>query len=218
MSGLLIKDLLNLNSNKRIYVSLIIIIIFFTVMNQGGINFTSVYIPVLCMMLTISTFSYDEYSKWDRYALALPLTRRDLVKGRYLFAIIVLSISMIFTIGLTIFNQSVFKSGGTISDVLVLPLIITLVTGLMIAVVFPLLYKFGAEKGRLMLMIVYGIIGALGFIAGYLIKEIRIDFSSAGTVLTLLLNYGVYILLILSVLAFYVSYRLSEKIFQAKEF
>ncbi|MPM71799.1 hypothetical protein SDC9_118770 [bioreactor metagenome] len=88
----------------------------------------------------------------------------------------------------------------------------------MIAVVFPLLYKFGAEKGRLMLMIVYGIIGALGFIAGYLIKEIRIDFSSAGTVLTLLLNYGVYILLILSVLAFYVSYRLSEKIFQAKEF
>lgn len=111
MLGLIIKDILNLSSNKRIFVTLLIMFTFVGFMSNGLPNYLSIYLPILCLMLAISTFSYDEYSKWDRYVLALPLSRKDIVRSRYMFSLVLLVLSFLFNIQfnlliIIVFNQS----------------------------------------------------------------------------------------------------------------
>jgi hypothetical protein len=40
------------------------------------------------LMLPISSFSYDELARWDKYAAALPVSRRGVVGSKYLLALI----------------------------------------------------------------------------------------------------------------------------------
>ena len=47
-------------------------------------------VEVIVMVLPISSFSYDEAAKWDRYAAVLPVGRTAVVKARYLFLLLVL--------------------------------------------------------------------------------------------------------------------------------
>ena len=49
------------------------------------------------MMITITSFSYDALAKWDRYALSLPLTRKDIVAGKYLLSIILCLLATILS-------------------------------------------------------------------------------------------------------------------------
>ena len=50
------------------------------------------------MMIFITTFSYDEYNSWDAYAISMPVSRKDIVKSKYIASIILIFIAVIFTI------------------------------------------------------------------------------------------------------------------------
>ena len=72
MKGLIAKDFLNL---KRYSFTLILILLLygaiFLPMENGG--FAAVA-TVLCTMMVITTLSYDEMAKWDKYVLTMPIT------------------------------------------------------------------------------------------------------------------------------------------------
>ena len=56
------------------------------------------FVPVfLSTMLFMSTFSYDDYNKWDAYACTFPSGRTNIVKAKYLASLILTVIAIIIT-------------------------------------------------------------------------------------------------------------------------
>ena len=87
MTGLMVKDFLVMRKSIKTY---ILFLAFYFVMAALGIfpiSFITAMVQIIIMMLPLSAFSYDELSKWDRYAFSLPLGRRAVAGARYLFAL-----------------------------------------------------------------------------------------------------------------------------------
>ena len=86
IKGLLKKDLYNLSSYKA---SLIVIILFcgIAIIGTESINLAPIIIGVIVGMISLSTFSYDEISKSNRYILTLPTNRKEIVAEKYILAI-----------------------------------------------------------------------------------------------------------------------------------
>lgn len=154
MRGLILKDILTLRKYSN---SVIAIIGFFTIFsfttNDSGV--ISGMIVFLFAMMAITSFSYDELAKWDVYALSLPVSRKDVVFGKYLLAVLLTTIGTLLAVlaGLLI---SIFKSTSN-SELLVSCYGLFCASIIFISVLFPLIYKFGIERARILILIVFAI-------------------------------------------------------------
>ena len=73
MLGLIKKDFLLIKANLK---SLsIIFIVFIVMMFQGSFDVAFV-MPLLGIMMFISTFSYDDFNHWNSYAITFPNARK----------------------------------------------------------------------------------------------------------------------------------------------
>ncbi len=141
MKGLLIKDVLNLRPQFRIYI--IILLIWFAIaLFRADCTFFSGVMVMFVVMLPINTIAYDEKAGWDKFALTMPLSRDDIVLAKYLFMICTITaIAVITFIGNLIITRDVAESAGVMLYAMPVGLILD-------AVIIPLLLKFGVEKGR----------------------------------------------------------------------
>lgn len=141
MKGLLIKDVLNLRPQFRIYI--IILLIWFAIaLFRADHTFFSGVMVMFVVMLPINTIAYDEKAGWDKFALTMPLSRDDIVLAKYLFMICTITaIAVITFIGNLIITRDVAESAGVMLYAMPVGLILD-------AVIIPLLLKFGVEKGR----------------------------------------------------------------------
>ena len=161
MLGLIKKDLLMIKGNMR-QVMLFLIVFLILALQENNII---VIVPVfVSMMIFITTFSYDEYNKWDAYAITLPISRKDIVKSKYITSVILWLIALLVTVVIVgimgVFEQNIdyFEMFG-----MILGCVFSIV--LLEAIMFPLIFKFGVEKGRIGLFVgVFAIAGLLGFI------------------------------------------------------
>jgi len=88
MIGLLLKDLYAMRQYGR---TMLVMLAFFAVISAGLDNpatFFEGFFILMSMMLTITSFSYDALAKWDRYALSLPVTRKEIVGEKYLLSLV----------------------------------------------------------------------------------------------------------------------------------
>lgn len=154
MKGLLLKDFINLLKSSR---TIFIIIAFFIVFGFS-VGETTDYIQgmivLFCSMMVINSFSYDSAAKWDKYVLALPVTRKDVVLSKYILALILTGagtgISLFMSIGIGLMNDS----GGGL-EILAECYALFAVSMLFLYLLLPLIFKFGVEKSRLLLMVIY---------------------------------------------------------------
>ena len=49
------------------------------------------------IMIPMVAMSYDDKSKWDRYALTMPVSRRDMVLSKYLLALAFAAFALLIT-------------------------------------------------------------------------------------------------------------------------
>ena len=95
MKGLIKKELLMIKGNLK-YALLFLVVFIIISLEDASIIY---YIPTfISMMIFITTFSYDEYNSWDAYAISMPVSRKDIVKSKYIASIILIFIAVIFTI------------------------------------------------------------------------------------------------------------------------
>ena len=72
MTGLLLKDILNLKSNFKTLIPITVFYIFLLKLLGGN----GLYRGIAAFMFAneaIASFSYDYMAKWDKYALSLPI-------------------------------------------------------------------------------------------------------------------------------------------------
>lgn len=149
MKGLIFKDFNNLMKQYRV---LLLLIIFYLVisMSSEDANFFGGVVTILMVMQIITTLSYDEKSKWDRYALTMPISRSDLVFSKYILGLILLAIA--FAIN---FIFRVIAGVGHPLEALLVSLSTTGVGLFFMFLILPVLFNFGVEKGRYITMLIF---------------------------------------------------------------
>lgn len=145
MKGLLLKDWYALRGQAG---RLFFLIALYIVIGEFSAGIGSIGI-LLCAMLPTSCLAYDERAKWDRYALSMPLSVKDLVVSKYLLGYLMLGAGAalkLLVIVLPIGNGSDFVS-----------FVLTIAAALLyLALQLPILFKFGTESGRIWMMIISG--------------------------------------------------------------
>ena len=99
MLGLIKKDFLLIKANLKSMI--IIFVIYIMLAFQGTFDVTFI-IPLIGIMLFISTFSYDDFNNWNSYAVTLPNGRKNVVRAKYIASIILTIIlaAVALTIGI----------------------------------------------------------------------------------------------------------------------
>ena len=222
IKGLLKKDLYNLASYKT---TLIIIVIFcgMAIIGTDAIYWGSVVIGIIVGMISLSTFSYDEMAKSNRYILTLPVTRKEIVLEKYILAIgaTILGSWLGFVLPLLIGNIMNYVRPDNVIDINIDTLLATTIGGLfgvslIQAIQIPSIFKWGAEKGRIQMFIVLFVLALIGAGVGFLIKEsgLSVDIAKLESVLK---NFGLFLLILLSFIIYFISYKISYKIYKNKE-
>ncbi|MDI9496494.1 MAG: ABC-2 transporter permease [Bacillota bacterium] len=203
MTGLIIKDLLNLKKQGKIYLLLVVFYFAMGLVNENTSMFTSM-MTMVAVLIPLTAMAYDERSKWDRYALTMPISRKNIVMSRYLLGLIFLIVAFV----LSMLVNMVISNMKTAENTLVV--LGGFSTGLMLmSVIFPLLFKFGVEKGRIFMMIVIFIpVAAL-----MMISKLGISMPDEEIIKSV-----IYLSPIIGAVIFLISIYVSLWIYKKKEF
>lgn len=220
IKGLITKDLLQLKSYKKTLIMFIVIFALTSLAqeNAKGIgNMLAVMITLGFGMFSITTFNYDELAKADRYILTFPLTKKDIVLSKYVLVILSTIIGAIIGTSLSfIIMFIVNKQLPYMYDVIGIGLGAILGISLIEAIQIPCIYKYGVEKGKILLFIVTAgialLIGGIIFIGNKISMKIPMD-----NILNAITNFVPIIIMVAIIIIYYSSYRISYKIYNNKE-
>ena len=146
MIGLIYKDLMVMRKTLVLYMVIFVVYGYMGITyDQGGLLIAMVL--VMSSILPVSSIAYDERCKWDKIANTAPLSRKEIVMAKYLFAILltVFSVAVCFVIYL-------FDSRMPMTEKLIMCYMLTMGGMLYQALLLPVNIKFGAEKGRNIMM------------------------------------------------------------------
>ncbi len=209
MYGLIKKDFLMIKQNLKILMFVFIVFIGTSIINESDMTFM---LPFMTVMISISTFSYDNYNKWDAYAITLPNGRKNVVRAKYISTLVFVIMSFIISfISLLIMQKCVDNINLDIALVELVGCLFAVF--LIMSIMFPIMYKYGIEKGRIVLFLLsFGVTG----IAVLILKNIDLNISS--NVIDFFNNYYKILIPIITGLLIFASYNISEKIYSKKEF
>ena len=157
MLGLIKKDFLLIKANLKSMV--IIFIVYLILAFQGTFDVTFI-VPLTGIMLFISTFSYDDFNNWNSYAVTLPDGRKNVVRAKYIASIILTIILAMVSLAIGI-GISYTKTNSLNLDEIISSLMGTMLSCvIIISLLYPIVFKFGATNGRIILFaVVFGIAG-----------------------------------------------------------
>lgn len=211
MTGLILKDLLNLRKYMK-QLGLILILYIFLSINFKSPNYIIFMMILLTSMMIVTSMAYDESTKWDKYALTMPITKEDLVKSKYaLLVLLALSggiISIIFGfiiskfIGVTNYKELFLTSGG-----------VALASLFLFSILLPIIFKLGTEKARIFMMLIFAIPAILVTGLSSFLKDLSIPMPTEEQI-----KYLGYVSPIIVLIFFVISYQISVYILNKKDF
>ncbi len=210
MLGLIKKDFLLIKANSK---SMVIIFIVYLMLAFQGIFDVTFIVPLIGIMLFISTFSYDDFNNWNSYAVTLPDGRRNVVRAKYIASIILTVILGAVALAISA-GISYTKTNNINVDEIMSSLMETMLSSvIIISLLYPIVFKFGATNGRIILFaVVFGIAGIGALIAQF------VDTTPIINMINRLDSYSLIAIPIISAILLGISYLISNKIYQNKEF
>lgn len=212
MKSVVLKDLYNMRGNgKSVLISFLILAV--AMASTGvGVLYSG---AILCSSLIVSTFAYDDRCDWAKYAVVMPISRNELVAGKYamLTLLVVGGMAVSFLASLVsnaITGQIPLNQSG-LQELLIstlAALVFALVYG---SIAIPLILRFGAEQGRILLLVALLVPVAVCFAVYQVGKWLGIVLTDQGVVL-LVCGVAVVALVWMAV-----SYRISCGIFAKQE-
>lgn len=209
MKGLFYKEGRCLWQYGKSYILLVVIFFGLTFLNKGGGGANPLWLlyPVFFVgSLPASLLSADERDGWLAYCDTLPIGRRQLVAAKYVTSAVLtaLIITLVLLIS-ALTGQPTVDSGTAVPLSILIPLLLAVGLGVP-ALMFPVMFKFGATKGRAVYIAVVMIASAT---CGVLMAS-----ESVRGVLTVL---PILPVIIITLAIFVGSWALSVKWFKARE-
>lgn len=220
--GLLKKDIYNLSSYKTSLIIILVLVPIFCI----SISDIQFIIPALTMMLgmiAISTFSYDDMSKANKYINAMPSTKKDVVREKYILAIMGIFLGGIAGTIVTIIVGKIINIVNPSSNVVlnyqeIITNAITWMIGLYIvqSIQIPLIYKYGSEKSRIVMIMLMILAGGVIVFVQPLISAIynMINIKIPQNLYTIIIGIG---LVLLAIVMYIISFKISYKTYENKE-
>lgn len=155
MKGLLLKDWYLITRYCR-FVYLVDLVFIVGALFLPGNAFILVYPYLFAATVPLTLYSYDEREKWHIYSAVLPVSRAQFVSAKYIAGLLSEAAVLLLTIALRVAVRPVLPGGA--QDDLILILIGSVLGLVMPAVVLPLMFRLGAEKGRIGYTIVIAVV------------------------------------------------------------
>lgn len=202
MKGLILKDLYTLKQQGKIYLVMVALFASVAFFSKDS-SFLVGFVCVMVTMLPVTALSYDERAGWDKYALAMPLRRRDIVLGKYVLSGIAATLGFVMAFLFTLIT------GNGLGKSAFMACAFSLISIFLLSVLMPVFIKFGVEKGRMIMMAVLFIPVGIIMLANALHLPLPSDdqLSSLKFILPVVVVAGVFL-----------SGWLSLKIYEKKEF
>ena len=155
MTALILKDIATLKKTLLLTITLCIALIVY------GVYENEIFmIPLICTMipliLTAIAFGYDTKSKFEQISFSIPIKNSSFVLCKLFF-------SFVFWLfgSVCLFVQLVIKNEMSIDNIIFISLITLVASVLISSIQLPFILKYGAEKGRLIMVLTYFIVFAL---------------------------------------------------------
>ena len=217
MAGLLEKDVRLLMQRKQAIVMFLIIAVVLGFSSMG--TFIVAYTSFCLIMVAVGTVSYDEFDNGFSFLMTLPITRRTYIAEKYILCAICGVASWIFSVVVCVLQNQSRQAGVVTTDLLMEAVVMFPLIFLVMDLMIPVQIKFGAEKSRLALIVVMGVVGVaiLGFnkIVGKL--DLPVD-SIVEKISGITDEQALILFILLAVIATLVSICVSLKIMNNKEF
>lgn len=207
MKGLLLKDWYQVKTNMwMMYLTVLAVLAIWILSTSGDSSFAVNYSAVFLGMMPAYLLSYDQSVGWVEYGRTLPVSKKTLVAEKYLIGLFCAAAAVV--IG-GLFITAISLRTGTTPDKDALSLLAGSVCAILLinGISLPLLYRFGAEKARMIYVLTFAGLGALLGGGGAVMDELQQNGPGSGPLPVPLWLAAV---LLLAVLALYaMSWRVS---------
>ncbi len=208
MKGLLIKDFLHIKGLLPIYSFLLLLYTLISIVAKSINVFCGVQLMV-CVILTINTIIMDDKVKWSKYALSMPISRKDMVLQKYLLGLILMGMMFILSLLVSFFIPS--ANGSTDFKLQFFTLLSLLFIGILFfASLLPFMFMLGPEKGVLSILIIVFIYSS---IIGALVAKFGMRILVGKEALPFM-----YAIPFVSILMLFLSMAVSIQIYKKKDF
>ena len=157
--SLFVKDWMVLN--RQLLFMLIYIVIFIGLFAASDSGFLTSVFSALVVLLAINCFAYDEQAHFDKLLAATPAAAWQIVLSRYLTSLSLGLLGTGFITGLQAVIYAVRNEPERIAGALVVSTASLGVGIFCAAVMFPLFYKFGVNKGRIVMILACAVPAAI---------------------------------------------------------
>ena len=217
MLGLLEKDFRLTLTRKQTLLVFFIMALVMSISMDG--SFIIGYLTMLATIVAVGTISYDEFDNGFAFLMTLPFERKTYVREKYLFSLLMAAAA--WGVGTVLYWAGNMVRHHALPETAELPILISLLPVLYLSAVImiPLQLKYGAEKSRIVLFIIFGFIAVLIFGTNKVFDGRNNPFSELAKALENL-SPGVVLLTVTAVcaLAAYISCLWSTRIMEKKEF
>lgn len=205
MRGLIIKDLLSI---KRIAFLLLMLAFVWAACPFFPSDAAICAIFVFFIMgaaLPTMVMQSDEPNHWNTYVLSLPISVRTLVLSKYILVILV-DLAGFMLAAAAVIRASKLTGEMTIRDSMLLSISVGSLVLLLLSAVMPILYRFGAEKSRILL----GLSGIVPLLLYNIGKMLGISVPDPDVLRILAIAFPVFVIIIL-ILSVQISIRIACK-------
>ena len=206
---LIYKDLFLLKEAFPIAALAVLFLLFsITLGFTGGFLALCIMLLVFAVKVVESTLIYDETDGWDSFVLTAPVSRKEIIRSKYLLQILLLAGAFLLSAVLLLLISLIPQFDGEewLYIMLIVGFCYALVYG---AVVIPVYLKFGQHTSRYVAFVILIVVaGLFGVTFGF---SMFMEFAAS----TIPLLIGI---LAVSLAAYGASYLVSQKIYAKREF
>lgn len=178
MRGLLLMDFKFLKRQRK-FLLIVGLLVFVFLFNKDMSSFGVSYATMLFGIFAINSIYYDEANNGNAFLFTLPFSRKEYVFSKYLFGMIMGGGAWLLSSLIGIGYLSMANTGINIAEWFAINAVSLILLLVMLSFMFPIQFKFGMEKSRLVMIILFVLVFMLiNFFAG----EDQVDRLNEGMV------------------------------------
>lgn len=154
MRGLLLMDFKFLKRQTK-FLIIVGLLVFVFLFNKDMSSFGVSYATMLFGIFAVNSIYYDEANNGNVFLFTLPFSRKEYVFSKYLFGMIMGGGAWILSNLIGIGYLSMVNTGVNIAEWFAINVVYLILLLVMLSFMFPIQFKFGMEKSRLVMIILF---------------------------------------------------------------
>lgn len=217
MKGLLIKDFSLMKGQTRFFIIIVVIAIAIGAF-YNNLSFMIGYLPFVISLFTLPTISYDEFDNGNAFLFTLPINRKIYIYEKYCLVFLLGGSSLVLATLLAIIF-GITRNIASIPEILITAITILPIMLIIQSVMIPIQLKFGAEKGRIVIIGVSGFLFILGIVIIKTTEHLGLDIRTYIDNLPMLsMTWFIVSSIAFAILMLFISMKISIAIMNKKEF